>query len=77
MFDSMLGTWNKKLVGLELNDEVNPVLLRPYPVPKVHIYMFKKEVELSVSVSILKKLLIGRSIFFPTKIKYQSSTIYY
>ena len=42
VFDSKLGTWNSKLVDLELKDNTKPVCLWPYQVPKVHKEMFRK-----------------------------------
>ena len=45
LFDGTLGTWKTTTVDLELKDDAKPVCLRPYPVPKAHETMFKKEVE--------------------------------
>ena len=41
----------KKPVELELKEDVKPICLRPYPVPKVHI--FQKEVERLVLLVVL------------------------
>ena len=38
----------------ELRKGVNPICLRPYPVPKVHEKMFKKEVERSFLLLVLE-----------------------
>ena len=42
LFNGMLGMWETTPVYLELKDEAKPVLLRPYPLPKVHESMFRK-----------------------------------
>ena len=52
----MLGTWNNTPVELELKDDTNPVCSRPYPVPKVHKTMLKKEVKILVSLGVLKEV---------------------
>ena len=54
MFDSTLGMWNTTLVDLELRYDVKPLFSRPYPVLRVHEAMFKKEVEILVSLEILE-----------------------
>ena len=36
LFDGKLDTRKTALVDLELKDDVKPLCLRPYPVPKVH-----------------------------------------
>ena len=35
-FDGTLGTYEIYPVGFKLNENVKPICLRPYPVPKVH-----------------------------------------
>ena len=55
LFYGMLGTWNTNPVYLELTDNTKPVCSRPYPVPKVHKTMFKKESERLVRLGFLKK----------------------
>ena len=44
LFDGTLGPWKMDPVDFELKDDAKPICLRPYPVPKVHEEMFKKEV---------------------------------
>ena len=44
-FYGTLGTWKKYPAEFELKEDVKPICLRPYPVPKVHEEIFKKEVE--------------------------------
>ena len=55
MFIGTLGTWNNTPVDLELKDDVNPVCPRPYPVPKVHEIMFKKEVKILVNLGVIEE----------------------
>ena len=42
LFGVTLYMWNATPVYLELKDNVKPVCLRTYPVPKLHKTMFKK-----------------------------------
>ena len=44
LFDGTLGTWNTAPVDIKLKDDAKPHHARPYPVPKVHEEVFKKEV---------------------------------
>ena len=55
LFDGTLVTWNTTPLELELKNYVKPVCLRPYPVPKVHKTMFKKEVKRLVSLVVLEE----------------------
>ena len=55
IFDSTLGTWNTNLVYLELRDYAKPVCSQPYPVPRVHEAMFRKEVERLVNLGVLEE----------------------
>ena len=50
MFDIALGTYNTTPLNLELKEKMKPVCLLPYPIPKVHKAMFRKEVERLVSL---------------------------
>ena len=45
LFDGTLGIWKTDPVEFKLKEYANPILSRPYPVPKVHEEMFKKGVE--------------------------------
>ena len=54
LFGGTLGTWNTTLVDLELKDNAKPVCSRPYPVPKVHETMFKKEVKRLMRLGVLE-----------------------
>ena len=52
MFGGILGTWNTDPVDLELKDDVNPVCLRPYPVPRVYEGIFRKEADRMVKLGV-------------------------
>ena len=54
MFDVTLCTWNTKHVDLELKDDMKPVCSRPHPVPRVHKFMYIKEVDRLVSLGVQK-----------------------
>ena len=45
LFDGTLDTWKTDTVDSECKESMKPICLRPYPVPKLHKEMFKKEVE--------------------------------
>ena len=44
-FDETIVTWKTDTVDFELKEDVEPILSRPYPVPKVYEEMFKNKVE--------------------------------
>ena len=45
MFNGTFGTWKTDPVDFELKKGVKLICSKPYPVPKIHEEMFKKEVE--------------------------------
>ena len=45
LFGGKIGTWKTDQVDLELEEDMKLIFLWPYPAPKVHKEMFKKEVE--------------------------------
>ena len=53
-FDETLGTWKIYPVDFELKEDSNSVCSRPYPVPKVHEEIFKKEFESLVLLGLLE-----------------------
>ena len=53
-FNGTLGTWKTDPVDFELKEDSKPILPQPYPVPKLHKEMLKKEVERLVLLWILK-----------------------
>ena len=50
LFDGTLGTRNTTMVDLELKDDVKLLCSRPYPVPKVHKTIKKKEFKIIASL---------------------------
>ena len=53
LFNVTLGTWKIDPYDLDLKEDVKPICLRPYPIPKVHEENFKKDVECLVLLEIL------------------------
>ena len=49
-------TWHlkKEPLDIKLNEDTKPIWSRPYPVPKVHEEMFKKEVEFLVLLGVFE-----------------------
>ena len=45
MSTGTLGTWKTDPVDFELKEDARPVCSRPYPVPKLHAEISKKDVE--------------------------------
>ena len=45
MFDGTLGTCITYRVDFQLKENVKPICSRPYPVPKVHKEIFKRDME--------------------------------
>ena len=44
LFDGTLGMWKTYPVNLDLKDDVTHMCSRPYPVPRLHEDIFRKEV---------------------------------
>ena len=55
VFNGTLGTRKTAPVDLELKDEATPVCLCPYPVPRVHEKIFRKEYESLVKLDVLEE----------------------
>jgi hypothetical protein len=53
MFDGTLGVYPHKKVHIDIDPNVKPVHARPYPVPKVHLQTFKKELDHLVEIGVL------------------------
>ena len=47
--------WNTTPEYVEIKDDAKPVCSQPYPVPRLHEAMFRKEVEILVSLGVLKE----------------------
>ena len=56
LFDGTLSTWKSPPVNLDLKDDVTPICLCPYPVPRVHEVMFRKEVEILVKLGVIEEV---------------------
>ena len=54
MFNFTLDMWNTTVVDLELEDDAKPVCSRPYPAPRLHVEMFKKESKQLLSLGVPK-----------------------
>ena len=53
MFDGTLITWNTTPLEFELKDNVKPVCSRPYPVPRIQKFMFRKEAERLIDFGVI------------------------
>ena len=56
LFNGTLGKWEIPPVNLYLKYDATPVCSRPYPVPRVHDAMFRKEVERLVKLGVIKEV---------------------
>ena len=54
MFDGTHGTYKTDTVDFILKEDVKTIFSRPYPVPKFHGEIFKKEVENLVLLGVLE-----------------------
>ena len=54
LFDGTLGTWKTDPEDSKLKEDAKPIWSQPYPVPKVHKEMSKKEVVRIVLIWVLK-----------------------
>ncbi len=53
MFNGTLGIYPHKKVHIDINPNAKPVRSRPYPVPRIHLKTFKKELDHLVRIGIL------------------------
>ena len=44
LFDGTLGDWKTEPVGLEIKEGENPFHGRPFPVPVIHSYTLRKQI---------------------------------
>ena len=55
LFDGTLGMWETPPANLDLKDDATPMCSRPYPVPRLHEAIFRKEVGRLVKLGVLEE----------------------
>ena len=53
LFDGALGKYPGKPMHTELNKRAVPVYKRTYPIPRIHLEIFKKELDHLVAIGVL------------------------
>ena len=53
MFNGTLGVYPHKKVHIDIDPNAKPVYSRLYPVPRIHLYTFKKELDHLVRIGVL------------------------
>ena len=53
MFDGTLGVYPHKKFHIDIDPDAKPVHARPYPIPRVHLQTFKKELDHLVKIGVL------------------------
>ena len=56
LFDGTLGKWTGTEADIELQDNVRPYHAKPFPVPRIHLETFKKEIERLCDIGVLKRV---------------------
>ena len=55
LFDGTLGVYPHKKISIEADPDTRPVHTRPYSVPKIHLEVFKKELQHKIGRIIAKR----------------------
>ena len=55
LFNGKFGTWKTDILYFKLKEDVKLICLIPYPVPKLHKKIYKKEVECLVLLGFIEK----------------------
>lgn len=55
LFDGGLGHYTKSKVHIDIDPSVTPRHFKPYPIPKMHLPTFKKELDHLVEIGVLEK----------------------
>jgi hypothetical protein len=53
MFDGTLGVYPHKKFHIDIDPDAKPVHARPYPIPRVHLATFKKDLDHLVKIGVL------------------------
>ena len=55
LFDGGLGHYTKTKIHIDLDPSIQPRHFKPYPIPKIHLPTFKKELDHLVEIGVLEK----------------------
>ncbi len=55
LFDCTLGDWNRPPLSIELKEGAKPYHGRPYPIPQLHKATLMKEINILVSMGVMKR----------------------
>jgi hypothetical protein len=53
MFDGTLGVYPQKKFHIDIDENAKPAHARPYPVSRVHLQTFEKELDCLVAIGVL------------------------
>ena len=55
LFDGGLGHYTKTKIHIDLDPSIQPRHFKPYPIPKIHLPTFKKELDHLIEIGVLEK----------------------